>query len=244
MSGDVSRGLERLGPELPRAHERRLHAEEARTAHVRVHVVRDEPGQLGLRVERVEGGGEVRRARLAEDDRIDARRVLEARDERARVEHRTAARLPPLVLVEAVERRTHLDLVERACKVHVAEDLVGLERLVAAADEHGLGVVAHELETLEVGDDRAHDEGEHALSRELACGRSRCRLQLAVVEREAHLAQLLGEPGARARRVVGDEAESVTRAAKLRDGFRGARGRLPGDVQHAVDVEQNARHGA
>ena len=65
-----------------------------------------------------------------------------------------------------------------------------------------------------------------------------------VVEREAHRAQLLGEPGARARRVVGDEAECVTRAAKLRDGLRGAGDRLPGDVQHAVDVEQNARHGA
>ena len=105
-------------------------------------------------------------------------------------------------------------------------------------------MVADELEAVEVGDDRRHHEREHALSRELARRGARCRLELVVVEREAHLAQLLGEARARPRRVVRDESQRVPGATELRDGIRGAGNRLPGDVQHAVDVEQNARHGA
>ena len=122
-----------------------------------------------------------------------AGRVLEPGDERAGVEHRAEARLPPLVLVQAVERRAHLDLRERTCEVHVAEHLVRLDGLVAPADEHRLGVVADELEAVEVGDDRRHHEREHALARELAGSGAGCRLQLVVLERESHLAQLLRE---------------------------------------------------
>jgi hypothetical protein len=36
----------------------------------------------------------------------------------------------------------------------------------------------------------------------------------------------------------------MTSGARALDGLDGAGNRLPGDVQHAVDVEQNARHGA
>jgi hypothetical protein len=36
----------------------------------------------------------------------------------------------------------------------------------------------------------------------------------------------------------------MTCATELRDRVRRALDRLTGDVQHAVDVEQNARHGA
>ena len=238
------RRLERLGAELPGSHERGLHPEELRAAHVRLDVVRDEPRQLGLGGERVERRGEVGRARLPEHDGVDPGRVLEPRDERARVEHRATARLPPLVLVQAVQRRAHLDLVERTREVHVAEDLVRLERLVAAADQHGLRVIADELEAVEIGNDVGHHEREDALAGELTRGCPWRRLDLLVLEREAHVAKLFCEAGSRPGRVVRDEPESVARATELRDGVRGARDRISGDVQHAVDVEQNARHGA
>jgi hypothetical protein len=48
-----------------------------------------------------------------------------------------------------------LDLVEGAREVHVAEHLVRLEGLVAAADEHGVRVVADELEPSRSGRSRA-----------------------------------------------------------------------------------------
>ena len=43
--------FERVGPELPGAHERRAHAEELGGADVGLGVVADEPRQLGLRAE-------------------------------------------------------------------------------------------------------------------------------------------------------------------------------------------------
>ena len=63
---------------------------------------------------------EVRGARLAEHGRLDLGRVLEPGDERARVEQRPARRLPPAVLVQAVELGARLELGERAREVHVA----------------------------------------------------------------------------------------------------------------------------
>src|SRR5207342_1146298 len=101
------------------------------------------------------------------------------------------------------------DLVEGASEVHVAEDLVRLERLVAPADEDRVRVVADELEPLEVGDDGRHDEREHALAGELSSSRARRRLELVVLEREPHLAQLLGQTRARPRRVVRYEPERM-----------------------------------
>ncbi len=104
--------------------------------------------------------------------------------------------------------------------------------------------MTHELELVEVGDDRRHHEREHAFSGELARGRPGGGLQIGVVELEAHLAELLGEPTARACRVVGDEAQLVSRTAELGDRVGRSGDRLPRDVEDAVDVEQNARHGA
>ena len=162
----------------------------------------------------------------------------------ARVEHRPAARLPPLVLVQAVERGAQADLLEGAGEVHVAEDLVRLDRLVAASDQHRVDVVTDEVEPVEVGDDRGHHESEDSLARELPRGGAGRRLQLLVLEREAHLAQLAREARSRAGRVVRDEAQEVPARAELCDGVGGARDRRSGDVEHAVDVEQNAGHGA
>ena len=73
-------------------------------------------------------------AGLAEDGRLHAGRVLEAGDEGAGVEKRPARGLPPLVLVQAVEVGTELELGERAREVHVREDAARLLGLVGAAD--------------------------------------------------------------------------------------------------------------
>jgi hypothetical protein len=146
--------------------------------------------------------------------------------------------------VQAVEGRARLDLGERAREVHVAEHLVRLERLVAAADEDGVSVVTDELEVLEVGNDGLHDEREYTLPLELACGCTRRRLQLLILDREAHLTELLGQLGARTGRVVRDEAQLVAGFPEVGDRLDGTGNRLAGDVEHAVDVQQNACHGA
>ena len=127
-------------------------------------------------------------------------------------------------------------------QVHVAEDLVRLERLVAAADQHGVGVVADELEPLEIGDDRGHHQREHPPAAELADRGARRRLDLRLVELEADPAQL-------ARRVCRAAASSCWSRNAASDRRRAACHRLDGagdgltrDVEHAVDVEENAGH--
>src|SRR5439155_15822293 len=132
----------------------------------------------------------------------------------------------------------------RSRHVHVREDGVRLEGLVAPPDEYGLRVVSDQLERVEVGDDRRHDKREDALPLELASRRAWRRLQLRVLQLEAHLAELLGEPRAGAGRVVGDEPQRMTGSAKLGDRLDGAGDRLSGDVEDTVDVEQNGGHGA
>ena len=159
------------GRNLPVRSEQRLHAEELRAADVLVEVVGDHPGQLRLGVERGERGGEAGGARLADHRRLDAGRVLERGDEGAAVEHRAARGLPPRVLVQAEEVGAGLDLGERAREVHVAEDLVRLGRLVAAADEHRVGALADELDPGEIGHDRGHHERVDAPPAELAAPR-------------------------------------------------------------------------
>ena len=71
-------------------------------------------------------------------------------------------RLPPTVLVQAVELRTGLELLERAREVREAEDEVRLGRLVRTSDQDCLGVLADQLNALELADDRVHGQREHA----------------------------------------------------------------------------------
>src|SRR5579862_4125941 len=85
-------GLDLVGPELPGAHEYGAHADRLRACDVALEVVPDHPGPFGVGVERVAGSVEVRRARLAEDDRLDVGGVLEAGDEGSGVEQRPALR--------------------------------------------------------------------------------------------------------------------------------------------------------
>ena len=144
--------------------------------------------------------------------------------------------------MQAVELGTHLQLRERTAEVHPREHLVRLGRLVTAAEQHRVGVVADELDPLEVGHDRPHHEREHALAGELAGGGARCRLQLVVVELEPEQPQLLGERRAGPGGVVRHEAERVALPAEPGDGVDGAGNRLAGDVEDAVDVEQDAGH--
>ena len=128
-----------------------------------------------------------------------------------------AARLPPPVLVQAEELGPRLQLGEGAGEVHVAEDLVGLDRLVAAADEDGVSALPDQLDALEIRDDGRHHERQHPLSLQLARGGPRGRLELLLVELEAELAgaparAICPRPG----RVVRDEAQAVALGAQRR----------------------------
>ena len=144
--------------------------------------------------------------------------------------------------MQAEEVGAGLDLREGAGEVHVAEDLVRLRRLVAAADENGVGTFADELDSGEVGHDRGHHERVDAAAPELErCGRRR-RLQLVVLELEPHRAQLVDQRRARARRVVGDEPQPVPVRAQALDSLDRAGDGLAGDMEDAVDVEQNGGH--
>src|SRR5262249_31116214 len=67
---------------------------------------------------------------------------------------------------------------------------------------------------------------------------------LVVVQGEAELAQLLRQPLPRPRRVVRDEAQRVASVAEPRDGVDGPRNGFARDVEDAVDVQQDAGHGA
>ena len=134
---------------------------------VALEVVADHPGELRIGVERLERGREVRGARLAEDGRLDLRRVLEACDEGARVEQRARASSATSGCgAGSRARRAGLELGERAREVHVREDAVRLGGLVGAADEDGVGALADELEALEIVDERVHREREHPLAAE------------------------------------------------------------------------------
>ena len=156
-------------------------------------------------------------------------------------------RLPPRVLVQAVELRARVELGERSREVHVREDGVRLGRLVRAADQHDLGVLADELHALEVLDDRRASSA-RARAGERVRGGARRRLELVVVELDAHRAELRGERGARLRGVVRDEAEPVpasrSRLTALgRPGSarrrRGARRRRPAESRPWSEVSSS-----
>jgi len=144
--------------------------------------------------------------------------------------------------VEAVERRPGLELAERPGKVHVAEDLIWLGGLVATPDQYGIRVVPDELEALEVGHDRRHHEGDDAPAPELSSGGARSRLQLLVGELEAEHTQFSGEHVAGPRGVVRDEAKRVAVGPETGDRLRSSGNRLPRNVEHPVDVQENAGH--
>ena len=123
--------------------------------------------ELGVGVDRRERREVVLRARLPEHRRLDLGGVLEPGDEGARVEARALGRLPPAVLVQAVE--------------------------IGAAEQHGVRPLADELDPVEVLDDRVHRQREHALPAKRRGRRARRRLQLLVVELDPVGADLVGE---------------------------------------------------
>ena len=67
-------------------------------------------------------------------------------------------------------------------------------------------------------------------------GGKRRGLKLGVVELDTEPADLLGEPPARVRGVVGHEPQPVPRVSKPRHRHTAAVDRLAGDMKHAVDV--------
>ena len=145
--------------------------------------------------------------------------------------------------MEAVQLGAHLQLRKGAPEVHPREHLIRLGRLVAAAEQHRVGVLSDELDALEVGHDRPHHECKDTLACELTGSCPWRRLELVVVQFESEQAQLLCERDARPGGVVRHEAEGVTLAPETGYSLHGAGYRLTGDVQDAVDVEQNASHG-
>jgi len=138
--------------------------------------------------------------------------------------------------VQAVEVSAALELVEGAREVRVAEDAPGLLGLVGAAQQDGLGVLPHELDALEVGDDRRHRQHEHTLALERAGGGARRRLELLVLQRDPERAQVAGELGPRPRSVVRDEAQPVAILAQACDRRGATSDRLAGDVEDPVYV--------
>ena len=235
--------LDLVRPELAGADENRAHPDALGAGDVAFDVVADHPGHLGVGVERLDRRAEVGGARLAEHDRLDTRHVFEPRDEGARVEPRAVGRLPPAVLVQAVELGAGEELEERAVQVEVGEDPARLGALVAAADEHGVGVHPDQLDPVEVVEDPRHRQREHALAGEHLRGDAAGRLELVVLEPETHLAEASGELGAGHRRRVRDEPEPVAGASEAAHGIDRTGDRLAGDMQHTVHVEQNRRHG-
>jgi hypothetical protein len=97
--------------------------------------------------------------------------------------------------VQAVELRTRLELGERACEVHVAEDAVRLVGLVGTSDQHRVCLLPHELDALQLRPDRGHREREHALAGERPRRGTGSRLELLVVESHAERPQILREIG-------------------------------------------------
>jgi hypothetical protein len=119
-----------------------------------------------------------------------------------------------------------VELGERAGQVHVREDEVRLRRLVGATEEHGIGAVAHELDALEVTDDRVHRQGEDALARQCLHRRRSDRLDLVRLDLDPEPCELRHDLRARPGRRVRHESKTVTVVAKLPHGFGGTGDRV------------------
>jgi ribosome-associated protein len=144
--------------------------------------------------------------------------------------------------VEAVELGAASNLGEGPRQVHVAEDPARLRDVVRAAEENRLGVLADEVDAGEVLDDRRHRQREDPPACKGGGGRARRRLELVVDEVEPHPAELVCEHGRRPDCVVRDEAQTVPSRAQSSHGFDSSGNRFPGEVEDAVDVEENGRH--
>ena len=145
--------------------------------------------------------------------------------------------------MQAVEIRPRLELRERPREVHVAEDAPCLVTLVRAADEDGVGVLADEIEAVEVLDHRRHREREHAPSAQEVDGCGGRRLELVLGDVDAEPLQLRDDRRARPDCRVRDEPQPVAALAQRRDRVRRAGDGLAGDVEDAVDVQENGGHG-
>ena len=126
--------------------------------------------------------------------------------------------------MQAIQLRSELELGERAREIHVGEDEVRLRRVVGAADQHGLGALADELEAVEVADERMHRQREHALALQRTYGRIRGGLHLGILDLDPVGAQGLGKLRTRPRGRVRHEPEPVAIRPQTADGLGGARG--------------------
>jgi hypothetical protein len=87
-----------------------------------------------------------------------------------------------------------------------------------------------------------HRERQDALSAQRARRRPWRRLELLVVQLNAHPTQRGRERRPRARGAVGDESQPVPVGAQPSHRLATAGDRLAGDVEDAVDVQENRSH--
>ena len=145
--------------------------------------------------------------------------------------------------MQANEARAVFELGERPAQIRIGEDALGLLGLVGAAEQHGVGArVDQRGVPLQVGPDRGHDQGQDPLPGQQLARGERGRLDLVLLDRDADRAELLRQARPRPRRVVRDEAQGMTVGAQALDALGRAGNRLAGDVQDAIDVDENGRH--
>ena len=182
---------------------------------------------------------------LAHDLRLDARGVLEPGDERAGVEERPAARLPPAVPVQADEPRALAELGEGPVQVVVGEDFARSRRSRRRRREGRPRRRRRRARRTRRG--RLGSSSSSARAR--ACPARACPAASGVVvdvlalELESDAAELVGEPTPRARVVLFVTKRSrwpSSRSARTASGAPGIG--LPRDVQDTVDVQENRRH--
>src|SRR5919204_110938 len=190
--------------------------------------------------ERGKRGREVRLGGLAADHRGPAARLLEADDVRAAVELQPFLGPPKEVPVHPDELGPVEQQLERPVHRGVGEGVAG------SADHHdvGLAVGAHELDALEVGARvalRDHQDPRPGMMRvKVLAGGDHGRDDLGGVDLEAGVSQGRREGCPRVRRGVRDQAERHALVSELRERVDRPGERLPGDRQHAVDVEEHA----
>src|SRR5207344_2208245 len=114
----------------------------------------------------------------------------QAGDEGAGVQTCPVGRLPPLVLVQAIQLGAGLELVEGPVEVQVREDPPRFLTFVGASDQNGVDVHADELQPVEVVEYSGHRQREHTLSGESGGGDAAGRLQLVRVELDSHRTKL------------------------------------------------------
>ena len=242
-AGGRRRPLLVLLRELARPHQ---HARDPRALgaeNVGLEVVADHHGLAAADAERGERGGEERPGRLAQHHGLGVGRLLQAEQEGAGVELEPGVGAPVEVAVHRHQRRAVLEV-----PVGGVEGVVGELGACAAEDDdvHVVGVRIDQADPVEVVGDVAAGQqqaGRTGVVLTQVRGRRGGGAEDVVgADGEAGVGEGLGDPGAGARGGVGDERERQVRAPQRLHRLHRAGQGLPGDREHAVDVDQHRAH--